>query len=178
MQGATSFITSVINQTISNVVRIHNLGVKKIAVSGLQPLGCLPFTTAPVSFQQCNATFNTLVALHNNLLDQAVANLNQNANDNSTFVVLNLYDSFMSVLNHPTTHNIQKQFEPCCIGVSRQYSCGSVDDNNVKKYSVCDDPKSAFFWDFVHPTQAGWHAVYDKLRTTPALQRLQMLGVK
>ncbi|KAI4348988.1 hypothetical protein L6164_009648 [Bauhinia variegata] len=171
-EGFPSFISSVVNQMRSNLKRIHELGVKKVAVGGLQPLGCLPRNTASSTFQRCNDTSNTLVAFHNSLLSQAVTKLNQEGKDHSTFILLNLYDSFMSVLNHPSTHNIQNQFQPCCIGVSSEYSCGNVDDNSVKKYSVCDDPKSAFFWDLVHPTQAGWHAVYNKLQTSNALQQI------
>ncbi|XP_057739010.1 GDSL esterase/lipase At5g03610-like [Arachis stenosperma] len=170
-QGLPYFVASVVNQTTRNLMRIKALGVKKIIVGSLQPLGCLPQVTAFSSFQQCNASSNTLVAFHNNLLNQAVTNLNQSWS--SSFAVLNLYDSFMSVLNHPTTHNIQNQLRPCCVGVNSKYSCGSVDENNVKMYRVCDDPKSAFFWDLVHPTQAGWHAVYNKLRTMNALQGIQ-----
>ncbi|KAK7284881.1 hypothetical protein RJT34_19635 [Clitoria ternatea] len=171
-QGLASFVASVVNQTATDLVRIKELGVKKIVVGGLQPLGCLPQVTAATSFERCNDTSNTLVLVHNNLLNQAVARLNQQTKDRSSFLVLNLYDSFMSVLNHPSTHNIQSKLRPCCVGVSSEYSCGSVDQNKVKKYLVCDDPKSAFFWDLVHPTQAGWHAVYNKLRTMNALQHI------
>ncbi|XP_020205997.1 GDSL esterase/lipase At5g03610 [Cajanus cajan] len=173
LEGFPSFIASVVNQTATNLLRIQRLGVRKIVVGGLQPLGCLPSTTATSSFQQCNSTFNDLVVLHNNLLNQAVTKLNQQTKDHSTFIVLDLYDSFMSVLNHPSTSNIKDQFKPCCVGLSSQYSCGSVDENNVKKYSVCDHPTSTFFWDLLHPTQAGWHAVYNKLQTTSALQQLR-----
>ncbi|XP_061340301.1 GDSL esterase/lipase At5g03610 isoform X2 [Gastrolobium bilobum] len=171
-QGLPSFVASVVNQTTTNLIRAKGLGVKKIVVGGLPPLGCLPEITTTSSFQHCNTTFNALVLLHNNLLNQAVTRLNQETKDHSAFVILNLYDSFMSVLNHPSTHNIQNQFKPCCVGVSSEYFCGSVDGNNVKKYQVCDEPKSAFFWDLVHPTQAGWHAVYNKLRAMNALQQV------
>lgn len=174
-EGLPSFVASVVNQTVTNLVRIKGLGVKKIVVGALQPLGCLPQITASSSFQECNATSNALVVLHNTLLKQAVIKLNQenNKKEPSSFQILNLYDSFMSVLNHPSTHHIRNELKPCCVGVSSQYSCGSVDSNNVKKYRVCDDPKSAFFWDLVHPTQAGWHAVYNKLRTMDGLQHIR-----
>ncbi|KAK7396665.1 hypothetical protein VNO78_17821 [Psophocarpus tetragonolobus] len=171
-QGLASFVATVINQTRTNLIRIKGLGVKKIVVGALQPLGCLPQMTAPTSFQRCNDTTNAMVLLHNALLNQAVTRLNQQTKDRSSFLILNLFDSFMSVFNHPSTHNIRSKFTPCCVGVSSNYSCGSVDMNNVKKYRVCDDPKSAFFWDLVHPTQAGWHAVYNKLRTMNALQHI------
>lgn len=161
-----------INQTTTNLIRIKALGVKKVVVNSLQPVGCLPSMTITSSFQQCNQTSNNLLALfHNNLLHQAVNKLNEETKDHS-FIVLNLYDSFMSVLNHPSTHNIQNHLKPCCVGVSSEYSCGSVDENNVKKYMVCDEPKSTFFWDMVHPTEAGWHAVYNKLRTMNGLQQI------
>jgi phospholipase/lecithinase/hemolysin len=163
IEGLPSFIESVINQTITNLIDIKGLGVKKVIISNLQPVGCLPQTTASSSFKQCNETTNNLLALyHNTLLTQAVTKLNQQNKDHHSsipFLVLNLYDSFMSVLNHPSTHNIKDKLRPCCVGVSNEYACGSVDENNVKKYLVCEKPKSAFFWDLVHPTEAGWHAV-------------------
>ncbi|CAJ1886324.1 unnamed protein product [Sphenostylis stenocarpa] len=170
-QGLESFVVSVVNQTTMNLIRIKELGVKKIVVGALQPLGCLPQITASTSFQRCNETSNAFVLLHNTLLNQAVTKLNQQTRDRSTFVILNLFDSFMSVLNHPSTHNIRNKLYPCCVGASSNYSCGSV-ENDVKKYRVCDDPKSAFFWDLVHPTQAGWNAVYNKLRTMNDLQQI------
>jgi phospholipase/lecithinase/hemolysin len=134
--------------------------------------GCLPQATAQTSFQSCNSTFNDLVTLHNNLLNQTVTKLNQESNDHNTFTILDLFDGFRTVLNNPSSHNIKERLKPCCFGVSSEYNCGSVDENNVKKYLVCEKPKSAFFWDLVHPTEAGWHAVYNKLRVMNALQQI------
>jgi phospholipase/lecithinase/hemolysin len=68
------------------------------------------------------------------------------------------------VLNNPSSHNIKERLKPCCSGVSSEYNCGSVDENNVKKYLVCKNPESTFFWDRLHPTQAGWNAVYNELK--------------
>lgn len=47
-----------VNQTATNLLHIQSLGVRKIVVGGLQPLGCLPGATATTSFQQCNSTLN------------------------------------------------------------------------------------------------------------------------
>lgn len=162
IQDFPSFIASVVNQTITNLIRIQKLGVNKIVVDGIHPVGCIPLFTATTSYQHCNSTFNNLALLHNLMLNQSVAKLNQEAKDHTTFVILNLYDSFFSVLNNTSNGNIVNLLKPCCVGVSSQYSCGSV-DNNVKKYVVCENPKSALFWDLFHPTQAGWDAVFNKL---------------
>ncbi|XP_030925274.1 GDSL esterase/lipase At5g03610-like [Quercus lobata] len=168
-QGYPSFITSVVNQLKVNLKRIHGLGVKKIAVTALEPLGCLPSSTATSSFQRCNGAENSLVNFHNLLLQQAVAKLNKETKA-STFVILDLYDSFMTVFKNKGDHLGSTKFEnplkPCCGGISSEYSCGSEDKNGTKKYTICDDPKSAFFWDSAHPTQEGWRAVYLALQAT------------
>lgn len=153
-----------VKQTTTNLVQLQKLGFKRIVVGALQPLGCLPSATAQTSFRSCDNTSNDLVALHNNLLNQSVTKLNQDTNDHTTFAILDIFDSFTSVLNNPSSHNITERFKPCCFGVSSEYKCGSVDENNVKKYLVCENPESTFFWDRSHPTQAAWNAVYNDLK--------------
>ncbi|CAL0326748.1 unnamed protein product [Lupinus luteus] len=170
--GIPSFIASLVNQTTIDLIRLKKLGVKKIVVDGLQPFGCLPTATALSSFKQCNGTANAIASLHNTLLTQSVAKLNQQNKDHPSFIILNFYDAFLTVLENPSKHNIENPLKPCCAGVSSEYNCGSVDNNNVKKYTVCDNPKKAFFWDAVHPTQAGWHAVFHELKSTKALHQI------
>ncbi|KAA0043893.1 GDSL esterase/lipase [Cucumis melo var. makuwa] len=101
-QGWQPFITKVVNQLEVNLRRIHGLGVPKIVVTALEPLGCLPSTTVASSFQQCNSTQNQLVNFHNLLLQQSVAKLNSEVKDPSasTFILLDLYSSFMAALNN------------------------------------------------------------------------------
>ncbi|XP_057423244.1 GDSL esterase/lipase At5g03610-like isoform X2 [Lotus japonicus] len=171
-EGIPSFIASVVNQTIINLIRLQKLGVKKIVVDALQPLGCLPEVTVANSFQHCNSTANNLAVFSNNLLNQSVTKLNQEAKDHSTFVILDLYKSFLSVLNNPPASNTTNLLKLCCAGVSSEYFCSNVDENNVKKYVVCENVQAAFFWDTFHPTQAGWKAVYNNLQTND-LRRLK-----
>lgn len=157
------------------MIRLHEFGVKKIAVNNLEPLGCLPVITALSSFQECNAAFNAPATLHNALLTQKVRQLNRknrNRDGSPTFVVLDFYSSFKAVLNHPSTYNINRNnpLKPCCVG-----SCGSSNNKGKKYYKVCDDPNTAFFWDSVHPSQAGWRALYTNLRTMIALPHLRTI---
>ncbi|EEF33624.1 GDSL esterase/lipase At5g03610 [Ricinus communis] len=172
-QGFPDFIRKVVNQITVNLKRIHELGVKKVAVTALQPLGCLPRSTFASSFQQCNGTENELVSLHNLMLQQAVAKLNNETKD-STFVILDIYSAFMTVFknkgDHPGSSTFQNPLKPCCVGTSTQYSCGDLHENGTKMYTVCDDPEATFFWDTVHPTQEGWRSVYLALQAN--LQQL------
>lgn len=103
IQGFPAFIGRVVNQLKVNLKRIHNLGVRKIAASALQPLGCLPQSTAQFSFEQCNENQNALVGLHNQLLAQAVNDLNKETNS-SSFFLLDIYNAFWNVFNEKQAH--------------------------------------------------------------------------
>ncbi|KAG8376690.1 hypothetical protein BUALT_Bualt09G0090100 [Buddleja alternifolia] len=169
VQGLQSFIPRVVNQLAVSLQRIHGLGATKIVVTALQPLGCLPRVTQMSSFQQCNSTLNLAVNYHNLLLQQAVDKLN-NYTKTPTFFILDLYNSFTTVLNQKGDYQGILKFEtplkPCCMGISSEYFCGSVNGNGAKMYTVCSDPKSSFFWDSSHPTEAGWQAVYKTLNSS------------
>ncbi|CAF1935709.1 unnamed protein product [Brassica napus] len=161
------FIKQVVDQTEVNLRRIHKLGVKKIAIASLQPLGCLPSKTTSSSFKHCNASDNALVKLHNILLRRAVAKLN-NVTKPSTFVILDLYKAFLTVLKNKRAKTGVTRFvnplKPCCVGITSNDSCSNVDKKGEKKYTICKDPKTSFFWDVFHPTEEGWRSVYSVLR--------------
>ncbi|KAI4370187.1 hypothetical protein MLD38_018561 [Melastoma candidum] len=161
-EALPAFIQSVVNQLTINIKRIHGLGIEKVAVTNLPPLGCLPGLTGFTSPRKCVDFINPFVETHNRLLAGAVAVLN-NETRTSTFAVANLYDSFTSALGNPT---FDRPLEPCCVGINSTYMCGDVDPSRMKMYKVCPSPNSSFFWDMVHPTQRGWKVVFSSLEPT------------
>ncbi|XP_074316786.1 GDSL esterase/lipase At5g03610-like [Silene latifolia] len=173
LQDIQTFIPKVVNQLVINIERIYKMGVKKILVTGLQPLGCLPQSTFPTLFKECDNASNTATQFHNLLLQQAVAKLNNMTANGSTsypFVTIDLYKAFSSIIQPPMVDQSNSVFKnplvPCCTGLNSTYYCGSVDENENKMYTVCSDPKSYFFWDSAHPTQAGWKAITLSLQST------------
>ncbi|CAM0149549.1 unnamed protein product [Urochloa decumbens] len=46
----------------------------------------------------------------------------------------------------------------------RLQACCNATDLGAGGYSLCDHPENYFFWDNVHPTQAGWRAVMQLLQ--------------
>lgn len=42
----------------------------------------------------------------------------------------------------------------------------STDKEGTIKYTICENPELSFFWDIVHPSQNGWHAVYQELQSS------------
>ncbi|KAF5729418.1 GDSL esterase/lipase [Tripterygium wilfordii] len=166
-EATNAFTRSIIEQLTKNLKRIAGLGVRKIMVTGSQPLGCLPVSTAISGFKSCNETNNEYAIFHNLLLREEVYKMNIERR-RVVFGILDLYDAFMSAfksVSHP-----ENPLKPCCVGVNGNNSCGSVDEKGEAMYVVCNDPKSSMFWDTYHPTQNGWHSVYMALQ--PQLHKL------
>ncbi|XP_038883507.1 GDSL esterase/lipase At5g03610-like [Benincasa hispida] len=167
-QGFKPFVISVVNQIAVNLKRIYRLGVKKIVVVGLGPVGCYPQLTAP-SFNKCNATMNSFVEFHNILLKKAVEKLNNETKGSPNFFILDMYDTVLSIIQNKGNPKVGVSFKtplkPCCFGVSSEFSCGSVDEHGNKMYTLCKHPNLALFWDSLHPTQKGWFAAFSSLRS-------------
>ncbi|KAJ0715071.1 putative GDSL lipase/esterase, SGNH hydrolase superfamily [Helianthus annuus] len=76
---------------------IHDTGVRRVLVTSLQPVGCLPRETVVSSYKQCNESRNTAASYHNQLLQQAVTTLNNNTKD-SSFLILDIFSAFNTAL--------------------------------------------------------------------------------
>ncbi|XP_028778421.1 GDSL esterase/lipase At5g03610-like isoform X1 [Neltuma alba] len=168
-----AFAESLVNQISVNLERIHSLGVNKIAVGLVAPLGCLPLESVTSSYQNCSDEANTLANYHNNLLVQKVKDLNRNqssASGKPVFITLDLYSAFLNTITtlqkkragNPTLMN---PLEPCCVGL-KGGGCGIVDKKGEKQYKVCEKAEESIFWDNVHPSQNGWLAVSTALQSS------------
>ncbi|KAF2318329.1 hypothetical protein GH714_005284 [Hevea brasiliensis] len=154
--------TSIIKQLSLNLKRIHGLGVQKIAVTALQPIGCLPELAATSSYKNCSENWNSASKFHNQMLEKAVQKLN-NETQTHVFEILDLYGAFVSAFNkahHAGSLNSESPLRPCCRGVTSDSSCGEMDKSGSKKYAICNNTELSVFWDMVHPSQNGWHQVF------------------
>nr|GMD46093.1 GDSL esterase/lipase At5g03610-like [Ipomoea batatas] len=170
IEDLVPYTKKVVNQVATNMKRLHSMGVKKVSVTSMEPIGCLPGETANSSFRQCNDNLNSVVMLHNSKLQKMVARLNSQTPD-SPYFILDLFSPFITIIKQKKlpqegSTRFETPLKPCCVGVSKGYDCANVDQKGVKMYKICSDPNVAFFWDRSHPTQAGWSAVYESLKAT------------
>ncbi|KAJ0969788.1 hypothetical protein J5N97_022665 [Dioscorea zingiberensis] len=155
------FMDYLISQLKVDLRRIHDLGVRKVVVTNMHPLGCTPFITRVSNYSTCNTAYNSAVQQHNQKLEAAVKELGKHTRRRSaTFMSLDLYNPFQSIIQHGT-RNLKNILKPCCQGKTNGTNCGERDDKGVKLYEVCSDPEEHFYWDSVHPTQAAWAAVFQ-----------------
>ncbi|XVF41330.1 hypothetical protein PTKIN_Ptkin01aG0271800 [Pterospermum kingtungense] len=169
---------AIMKQLTINLKRIHGLGVKRIIVTLIEPMGCLPLQTVSSSYGNCSEAWNSGAMFHNQLLEQTLKELNDhNKSSTPIFITLDLYNAFISAINNQKNHASGSggslsmnwnPLEPCCVGREKgKHYCGSVDDESgAKQYMICENPNLSLFWDTIHPSQNGWHAVYMALRSS------------
>ncbi|WVZ54859.1 hypothetical protein U9M48_005603 [Paspalum notatum var. saurae] len=151
----------VTDEIVDAVTRIKGLGVGKVLVNLLPPLGCLPWQSIASNYDHCDGQGNMLAGMHNSALRGKL--------ESSPYDVymLDLYTIFADIVqsNSASGSRLQETHTPCCANQQDPINgyCGQEDDNGREQYSLCDNPDTFFFWDYIHPTQAGWEAVMERL---------------
>ncbi|KAK6156289.1 hypothetical protein DH2020_010537 [Rehmannia glutinosa] len=64
---------------------LREMNGKKIGVTGIEPVGCLPRNTASASYGNCNAGLNNFSQSHNQVLKQSIGALNNEATENNIY---------------------------------------------------------------------------------------------
>ncbi|KAL6597350.1 hypothetical protein ACP70R_046790 [Stipagrostis hirtigluma subsp. patula] len=153
-----SFVGGLTDGIADGVKQLQKLGVAKVLVNSVPPLGCAPWLTLSSNYSRCDSRINTFASIHNTLLKQKLG-------ESQDVLLLDLYTTFSNVVESGST--VSKQFKhkytPCCDTPDNPSGyCGQVDGNHVQ-YSLCQNPDKYFYWDYEHPTQAGWEAVMETL---------------
>ncbi|MCO5562679.1 hypothetical protein L7F22_016307 [Adiantum nelumboides] len=166
-----TFVPKVVSRIGKSVEELYNLGFKTIAVTNMEPVGCLPNVTSLNNYTTCNQTANIgLSYTHNAMLAMTISSLRIGFWD-ANIITLDLYKAFNRVLKG-MTHiliclfflKLKEYFSlrPCCEGYNG-FGCGDVDSAGNPLYKVCSLPQQSFFWDSFHPSNAGWDAISKTL---------------
>lgn len=136
------------------VKRLLDLGVSKILVNSAPPMGCQPFRTWLSNYVRCDSQVDRISNAHNAALKKRLDGWEEADN----VLLLDLDSIFRDLLQ-------SKGYAPCCDATSKpQGYCGQDDASGNAMYTVCPNPEDLFYWDYVHPSQAGWQAVMDRLQ--------------
>jgi len=73
------------------------LGINKVAIGLLEPIGCLPHITVVTFHLSCVGLLNLASEYHNKVLLQTVLELNQQVGK-PVYVTLDLYNAFLSTI--------------------------------------------------------------------------------
>ncbi|KAF7103037.1 hypothetical protein CFC21_104071 [Triticum aestivum] len=157
-----AYIGKVTKEIVANVEQLQKIGVKKVLVNNLHPIGCTPSQTRTNNYTACDIFGNLGASIHNSNLQQ-VMEAKKNVH------IIDLYTAFTNIVDHVPGKGseLSKQFKrkmsPCCESLNSKGYCGEQGESSELLYNVCDKSNNFFYWDDMHPTHAGWEAVMKQL---------------
>ncbi|XVF31779.1 hypothetical protein REPUB_Repub17cG0021700 [Reevesia pubescens] len=151
-----------------NFVRqIYSLGARKMSLTGLPPMGCLPVQRAtnledPLN---CVEERNRVALEFNGKLKALVAKLNTDLPGFKVFFA-DAYDLLLQLIAGPSQYGYEVVEEGCC--GTGLFEMGIL--CNRHNPLTCTDANKYVFWDAIHPSQRTNKIISDHL--LPALKNL------
>uniref|UniRef100_A0A453GSY9 GDSL esterase/lipase n=1 Tax=Aegilops tauschii subsp. strangulata TaxID=200361 RepID=A0A453GSY9_AEGTS len=163
LNDINAYIGKVTKEMAANVEQLLKLGVTKVLVNNLHPVGCTPSQTRTNNYTTCDIFENLGASIHNN-------NLKQVMTTKKNVHIVDLYTTFINIVDHVPGKGseLSKQFKRklslCCESLDSKGYCGQQGVLSTELlYAVCDKSNKFFYWDYMHPTHAGWEAVMKQL---------------
>nr|CAD1831669.1 unnamed protein product [Ananas comosus var. bracteatus] len=142
---------------------IYKLGARKVELTGLPPMGCLPLERAKINpiLGGCYEEYNKVAWDFNIKLQKLVDNLNQNL-AGIRIVYGDVYDILFDAVQNSSSYGFENVMVGCCgTGLfEMSYMC------NRRSPFTCSDANKYAFWDSMHPTERLNNIIADKLMNT------------
>ncbi|XP_020228019.1 GDSL esterase/lipase APG [Cajanus cajan] len=145
----------------SFVKDLYRLGARKVGVTSLPPLGCLPAARTLFGFHEngCVSRTNNDAQGFNKKLKSAAANL-QKQHPGLKIVVFDIFKPLYDLVQSPPKFGFAEARRGCC-------GTGIVETTsllcNPKSPGTCSNATQYVFWDSVHPSQAANQVLADAL---------------
>ncbi|XP_048443191.1 GDSL esterase/lipase APG-like [Pyrus x bretschneideri] len=149
---------------------LYHLGARKIGVTSLPPLGCLPaaITLFGNHEQGCVARINSDAQGFNKKINSAAGNL-QKQLSGLKIVIFDIYKPLYDAIKAPANYGFTEARRGCC-------GTGIVETTsllcNPKSIGTCSNATQYVFWDSVHPSEAANQVLADAL----ILQGISLIG--
>ncbi|CAI9759918.1 unnamed protein product [Fraxinus pennsylvanica] len=134
------------------IKEIYGLGARKMSLTGLPPMGCLPLERTTNFFngfgQGCNDGYNTVALQFNVKLSGLVHKLNKEL-PGIRVVFSDPYNIFLQIIKKPSLFGFDVAAVACCsTGMFEMgYTCDQLNP------FTCSDASKYVFWDSFHPTE-------------------------
>ncbi|KAL5755895.1 hypothetical protein ACOSP7_020322 [Xanthoceras sorbifolium] len=153
---------SILVNTFSSLVKnLHKLGARKLGVTSLPPLGCLPAARTLFGFheQGCVSRINTEAQKFNKKINSTAASL-QKQLPGLKLVIFDIFTPLYDLVKSPSSQGFAEATKGCC-------GTGTVETTSVlcnpSSYGTCANATQYVFWDSVHPSQAANQVLADAL---------------
>ncbi|KAK6940348.1 GDSL lipase/esterase [Dillenia turbinata] len=147
-----AYATALLQDYSRQLTELYRLGARKVVVTGIGQIGCIPYELARYNGNDgnnpCNESINNAIVLFNSGLRKVVDNFNKGQLPGAKFVYLDTYHSTKDLAQHASSYGFEVIDRGCC-GVGRnngQVTC-------LPLQQPCNDRRKYLFWDAFHPTE-------------------------
>ncbi|XP_014522461.1 GDSL esterase/lipase At5g22810-like [Vigna radiata var. radiata] len=148
-------------QSYSDFIKsLHALGARRIGVTSLPPIGCLPgaITLFGITSNECVARLNNDAITFNEKLNTTSRNL-KNMLPGLNLVIFDIYQPLYDLVTKPSQHGFSEARKGCC-------GTGLIETSILcNRYSTgtCTNASEYVFWDSFHPSEAANKVLADSL---------------
>ncbi|KAI3506025.1 hypothetical protein L1887_28378 [Cichorium endivia] len=145
-----SFIQTMVSTFRRQLMRLYDMGARKIVVTNAPPIGCCPFERDfnPSSGQECVAFQNIMAQQYNSRLKHLLIELTTTLNG-STFVYADVYHIFEDIIQNYKSYDFENMNSACC-HMPRVHN-GLVPC--LPHATICQNRSKYLFWDSYHVTE-------------------------
>ncbi|KAL3840843.1 hypothetical protein ACJIZ3_025434 [Penstemon smallii] len=140
---------------------LYGSGARRIGVTSLPPLGCLPAARTIFGFHEsgCVSRLNTDAQQFNKKINSAATQLQKQLPD-LKLVIFDVFKPLYDIVASPSQNGFTEATKGCC-------GTGTIETTsllcNPNSYGTCSNATQYVFWDSVHPSQAANQILADSL---------------
>ncbi|KAL9321155.1 hypothetical protein ACSQ67_012994 [Phaseolus vulgaris] len=160
LQAYQNFLIQHITDFIQNLLAE---GARKIAVTGIPPMGCLPLMITMNSpnalFQRhCIDEYSSVARDYNLLLQHELQKMQLHLNFSASkakIYYVDIYKPIADMIQSRKIFGFDEVDSGCCGSglIEASILCNKISN-------VCLDPSKYVFWDAIHPTQRAYHNIF------------------
>ncbi|KAM7255619.1 hypothetical protein ACFE04_008517 [Oxalis oulophora] len=143
------------------VKSLYGLGARRLGVTSLPPLGCVPLARTLFGSHEsgCVSRFNSDAQQFNKKINSAANSLKKQFPD-LKLVIFDIYKPLYDVIQSPSKNGFVEAKKGCC-------GTGTIETTsflcNQKTPGTCSNASQYVFWDSVHPSQAANQIIADDI---------------
>ncbi|MCE0482411.1 hypothetical protein HAX54_041180 [Datura stramonium] len=157
---ADQFSDILIKSYTQFILELYGLGARKIGVTTVPPIGCLPasITIFGKDNNNCVNKMNKVAISFNKKLNDTSIKL-QKKLSGLNLVILDIYQPLLDLITHPADNGFFEARKACC-------GTGLLETSilcNANSPGTCANASEYVFWDGFHPTEAANKVLSDDL---------------
>ncbi|XP_071723893.1 GDSL esterase/lipase APG-like [Rutidosis leptorrhynchoides] len=156
------YASSLVTAFTSFVKNLYGLGARKLGVTGILPLGCLPAARMKYGFHGrsgCVSRINADVQQFNDRINSTAISLRKQL-PGLKLVVFDTFNPLYDVVQSPSKYGFLEAKRGCC-------KTGTLETTpflcNIKTPGTCSNATQFVFWDNVHFSQAANQVLADAI---------------